>query len=117
MLTGIWRNLAWVALGAYTSLLIWLSLRVPSGAPQMEGVDKVHHFLAYGGLMVLLVFTQGMRRLWICFAGACLFGAFLEVAQAVLTSFREPSALDALANAGGAGLASILLSLIERLRR
>ena len=116
MLAGIARVTAWLLLAAYVVLLVWLSLREPSASAQPPGLDKLYHFLAYGGLMVLLVAAMGMERMWRAFLLASLFGFLMELAQATLSAVREPSLLDAAANMTGAGLAGVFMSLIGRLR-
>lgn len=116
MLAGIARVTAWLLLAAYTVLLVWLSLREPSAGGQPPGVDKLYHFLAYGGLMVLLVAAMGMERMWRAFLVASIFGFVMELAQATLSAVREPSLLDGAANMTGAGVAGIFIILIGRLR-
>ncbi|MCI4643933.1 MAG: hypothetical protein MRY64_04035 [Hyphomonadaceae bacterium] len=114
MLAAIARVTAWTLLIAYTGLLVWLSLRAPSAEPQPAGLDKLYHFLAYGGLMALMVAALGMGRMWRAFLLASIFGFTMELAQATLSAVREPSLLDGLANMTGAGLAGVLIILIGR---
>ena len=114
MLAAIARGATWLLLLSYTVLLVWLQLRTPSGAPQPEGLDKLYHFLAYGGLMTLLVAAMGTQRMWRAFLMASLFGFIMELAQATFSAAREPSFIDGLANMTGAGLAGLLIILVWR---
>ena len=92
----------WLALGwLLVALVCWLSL-TPQGVDLGENnADKVGHLLAYFTLMTWWgQLDQRSNRLLLLFL---LMGFVLEVLQG-FTPTREPSALDMLANAGGAVL-------------
>ena len=72
-------------------------------------MDKLEHLLGYAvlsGWSVLLFATRRMRIA--ALLGVIAFGIAIEGAQGVFTVTREPDALDAIANAGGALLGQLV---------
>lgn len=110
---------------AYTIALLILSLVKTTSLPKIEidNVDKIFHFLAYFGLVLLwylhYYFRKGTLKfhirslLMVCFT-ATIFGIFIEVMQRMLTTYRAGDLFDLLANLSGIALAFIVLTLFKR---
>lgn len=110
--------------GIYTILLVVSSLvqlgKVSVGA--FEPTDKLLHLAAYFGFVFLwkiffILKTPDNRayksNLFKLAGAAIVFGILIEVLQGVLTSYREPDWLDALANSTGVLLAVFLFLILE----
>lgn len=100
----LWRGLWCAAVAA----VVVLSLVPPPPLPDVQGGDKIGHFLAYAALAAGAVQLYGR---WPALLGAgiglVLMGIGLEWAQEALTGTRQMERADALANTLGviAGLA------------
>ena len=98
----LWR----AAAVGYALLILALSVvSIPKEVPSLSGIDKVLHFLAYGGLGWLVVMSYKNGRgavavISIAFALSFSYGALIELWQGHLG--REASAADAAANGLGA---------------
>ncbi|MHC4391227.1 MAG: VanZ family protein, partial [Planctomycetota bacterium] len=112
------RIAAFLAAGV-ACVVVWLSL---TGAPEdvigTKLSDKLGHFLAYAALTLPLAHACGSRlragRAAItAFVIAVSLGASLELLQD-LTPQRQPSVLDAVANAIGAGLSASFWLVMAR---
>lgn len=91
---ALWALAGWGLVAA----IVWLSLTPQPPRVEVLPSDKVHHLLAYFGLMFW--FAQLHRRR-LPLALACLaLGAGLEVLQG-LSGYRQASVLDQLANTAG----------------
>jgi len=78
-------------------------------------IDKVEHFAAYAGLVLLGFAARGGS--WApLVAGIVVFGAGVEVLQAMLPTGRTGSVLDGLANTAGACAAWGLWTVVARRR-
>ena len=86
---------------AYLTLLTIASLIPGSDLPSVTYNDKIAHVAGY---FVLGVLGSSVSRRPAMFWLLCAYGIAIEVLQG-LSGQREPSALDALANALGLGLA------------
>lgn len=87
----------------------YLSL-VPAGdvpAPQIS--DKLRHMAAYAGLAAPLTLALHPRRWLTAAIVAAVYGVCLEIGQAYGGAGREGSALDALANLGGALIGAAII--------
>jgi VanZ family protein len=105
---------AHVALILYTLCVVLVSV-IP-GAPEQDvgrHLDKVGHFLAYAGLIVLgwHVFYSRRHQL-MAVAGAVLLGIALEFVQ-FFVPHRSCSVYDGLANVLGAGIGLAIALLWE----
>jgi len=95
-----------MALAIWLLFLLIVSL-IPVPAPNMPlPSDKFEHFIAYGITAVLLMryFISRGRKARLVISSiliATCYGALLEVLQG-LTSYRQPSLGDVLANTAGA---------------
>jgi VanZ family protein len=101
------------------ALVVWGEL-TPS-PPHLSGIldwDKLDHFTAYFGLAAMATMVTGLRpRLVWLIGGLILFGAALELAQAL--TGRDAEILDFVANSLGAlsgtlAAATILLLFRDR---
>ncbi|MFN7055570.1 VanZ family protein [Hyphomonas sp.] len=110
---GLRRSAGMAAL--LTALAIaWLSLIPAEGVPAPQVSDKIRHFVAYAALALPFTVWMGVRR-WLAAAViAAVYGAAMEVAQALAPTGREGSFGDAAANAGGALIGALAARLIWR---
>jgi VanZ family protein len=97
---------------ATTILVLSLVPDPPHLSSEVLGWDKFQHAAAFalfavfaGGVMLIRCRRAGTAWL-LAFAAALLYGAFIEIAQMALTSFRRAEWADLLADALGAALAS-----------
>lgn len=97
-------------------LVVWFSLAPMTAEPVARHIDKLEHFAAYSGLTLLGIAALGRATLGLV-AAILVFGAGVEVLQALLPTGRTGSMLDALANAAGAGCAWAGWAALMRLRR
>ena len=111
----------WSALG-WTVFVAVLCLMNGSNLPRIgvKGVDKYVHFI-FHFLFAFLWFMYGYKKTvqpiavaqWVLVA-SLLFGIFIELAQAYLTTSRNPDVFDVLANTSGALVAlSVMLLTIH----
>lgn len=85
----------------YTLLIVYLSTQSVGAPPLFENSDKVAHFLAYGGLSVLIFLAYSYQRTRIMgLILAFLLGLAMEWVQSRLPH-REMSYADAVANTLG----------------
>lgn len=108
------RIAAGVAVPIYIALLAWLSLRTPGTGASIDGIDKLYHAIAYGGLMVLIGIAAGPHRRWRALAVTLAIGIVMEAAQGAFTASREPSLADIVANSVGALCALLALRFFGR---
>lgn len=97
-------------------LVILTYLLLIEMAPAHDGFiykDKIQHVIAFGGVTFwgLLAFESLARRVMIALA---LFGALMEVLQGVLTTTRQPSVYDWVADVVGILLAYAIVGLLQR---
>jgi VanZ family protein len=83
--------------------------------PQVPGEpnDKVQHIVAFATLSLLGSFAYPRTALLRLLAGLSLFGAFIEVVQAIPVLHRDTDVLDWLADT----VAVVVMLLIVRWRR
>ena len=71
----------------------------PAGArAELEGIHKVQHVIAFATLAALGTFAYPRIALLRLLAGLSLFGAFIEVVQAIPALHRDSDVLDWLAD-------------------
>ncbi len=95
--------------------VIWGSL-APAEAVGAGGYDKIQHMAGYGSLTVLGFGALG-RRSWLLLSAVLLFGAGIEVLQALMPMGRTGSLLDGAANTAGGAIAWIAWTVAAHLRR
>ncbi|MFN3314417.1 MAG: VanZ family protein, partial [Hyphomonas sp.] len=95
-------------------LIAWLSLIPADGVPAPEVSDKLRHFAAYAALAAPLAVAMGTKRWLLAALLAAMYGAGMEVAQALAPTGREGSVADAAANLGGALMGAAAARLIWR---
>lgn len=106
---------------AYMAFVVYVSLapgqRVPSilDWSSLIGPDKIAHFGAYGIFAVLLCLSLAIeppiRRMMVAVGGAALFGALMEVLQALMGAGRTFDPVDMVANLIGATLGGVLYGI------
>lgn len=95
----LWLAAGWFIIAAIIQLSLFTTY-VPQ--PTINHGDKLHHFIAYGTLMLWFAQAyQGKTRLQLAFAFIAL-GVLIEFIQPI--TGREFSLLDMLANSIGVGL-------------
>lgn len=107
----------------YTGIITYLSLINLADTPvkNLGMSDKAMHAGAYFGMAFLwLIFSHFqapninlIKRILIICTLSIIFGIFIEVLQAVLTTYREPDLYDILANSTGAIFAGLLVWLFK----
>lgn len=115
-----WRPL-WLAIGVATALaIVVLSLGRPLAVgPDVPGIDKLNHIVAYAVLTGWFAQLVGSRRsLWFHALAALALGTALEALQA-LRPLRSVELYDMAANATGVAIGiaiglSPLATLLER---
>ncbi len=111
------RKLAKIAFFIGLVVVIALSLLPQESLPETDTWDKLNHALAYGVLAVLGgIGFKGWRSLLMVGLGLVVLGAGLEVAQSV-TSYRDGSIYDAVANLVGVAIASLAMAGTNTLLR
>jgi VanZ family protein len=85
------------------AFVTWQSLTPITPSSNVPYADKIMHAIAYAGVAGLMVWS-GLRSVVIAILGATLWGAGIEIAQAVMALGREGSLADGFANAAGAAL-------------
>lgn len=114
-----WKARAGICL-AYGLLMTWFSL-APSSlvnrlCPDVPHIDKVAHFMMYGGLVLLARLAwpdpRSLRTpLWILPLAALFYGFLMEVMQSLLVSYHRSFEIgDIVANGLGAFLSWYLIS-------
>lgn len=99
---------SWTALGvAMIAFVVVASLVNVSQPVAVQGIDKLHHLVAYGAMMFWWGMLQPRRR-WTWAAAIVALGAALEFTQS-LTPYRTMDWRDMAFNIGGVALASVLL--------
>lgn len=95
--------------------IAYLSMMSGPEVPAPDVSDKVRHFGAYAMLAIPAAMWFGPGRV-VTVIVLTVYGAGLEVAQALFTETREASVLDGLANALGAAAGWLLVWFIARTR-
>lgn len=93
------RRSAALRLVFWAAALFTLVMALLPHPPELPGEpsDKVQHIAAFATLSALASFAYPRSALWIG-AGLCLFGAAIELLQAIPVLHRDSSALDWLAD-------------------
>jgi len=92
----LWILIGWLIIAAVVYLSVF-TLYIPKQT--FNHIDKIHHFIAYGALMLWFAQSFGTaKRLWVAF-GLVLMGIAIEFIQPI--TGRQFSYLDMLANTGG----------------
>lgn len=73
--------------------------------------DKLRHFVAYAVLGLLFAEALPARPLWMIVLGLGVYGAGLELAQALTAYGREASLLDGAANVAGTFCGALVLRM------
>jgi VanZ family protein len=115
------------AVGAYVALILFLSLlpgRVLAQVPiRMLFFDKLVHFAMYGGLAVLLFWSEWQarrlpERIVMIFFLCSAYGVLIEILQKSFPSLgRSFSTADILANATGAAVSLAILVWRSRMQQ
>lgn len=99
----ILRLLFWAA------ALFALSMALIPHPPRLPGTDKLQHMAAFATLGVLGSFAyRRVSALWLL-AGLSLFGALIEVAQAIPALHRDSDPLDWVADTVAAGVVLLIV--------
>ncbi len=99
-------------------LAIWVGSLIPLNNIALPGSDKLHHFVAYGSLMMVWVLATPQQKMFNhgLIAFACMtMGLAIETTQG-LTPYRFFEWADALANSVGVLLGWLLGWLALRLQ-
>lgn len=96
--------------------IAYLSMMSGPAVPAPDVSDKIRHFGAYAMLAIPAAMWFGPGRAATVIV-LTVYGAGLEIAQAVFTATREASVLDGVANALGAVAGYLLVWFIARTRR
>lgn len=117
------KSIFFIAALVYTGVITYLSLINLANTPVKNfGMsDKAMHAGAYFGMAFLwLIFyhfaapdVRLIKKILIICIFSIIFGIFIEVLQAVLTSYREPDLYDILANSTGAIFAGLFVWLFK----
>ncbi len=105
------------AAGVAIIVAIWVLSLLPLNQMVVPGGDKLHHFIAYGSLMLVWVLATPHHRLRqhvLMAIGFMLMGLAVECAQG-LTPYRFFDWADALANALGVMIGWVLATLVSRM--
>ncbi len=99
---------------AYALVILYLSTKPQTGLPPIDHLDKLLHFIAYGGLGFLCAWALNYSIVasWkrILLASTCIatiYGIINEIVQMYLPT-RSTEILDALANGAGAVVGALL---------
>src|SRR6476646_9866824 len=111
--SGAAKTLFWAA--ALFALVMAL-LPHPPEVPG-EPSDKIQHIAAFATLAALGTFAYPRVRTLRLFAGLSLFGAAIEVLQAIPMLHRDSDIVDWLADTTACGLVLALLAIALRRRR
>lgn len=102
--------------GALAFAFVMASLPQPPAIPGDPG-DKVLHVLAFLVLAGLAAFAYPRVRLVIVFLGLALFGAAIELVQAIPSIGREPSWMDWLADMTAAAAILLFIGVLRLMRQ
>ena len=103
---------------AITVLIAFLSLIKLGKQPiEIYFLDKIEHFIAYFSLGFSWLFAfKGYKKLtsknYLIVFGCIFYGIIIEVLQTTLTSYREASLLDAVANSLGVLIALLIFNKV-----
>ncbi len=112
--------LSWVLFVAVLVFVTYESLEPTPPSADITHADKVMHLLAYGLLTGLFALAMPRIKLFSVFLWPSVYGAVIEVAQALMPYGRTGSLWDLLANMTGtlcAVLGWVLLIRLARRRR
>jgi hypothetical protein len=112
--TGLWRAAFVIYAMALTTGTHWPKLQVHSPVPSS---DKIIHFLAFGGLTVLLWQTRWIRSLWLLLIVAAVWTALDEWSQNIPVLKRTATPIDVLAGVAGVLAAVLFIAVLKRWRR
>ena len=110
--------------GAGPKLIFWaaalfaLTMAIVPQPPQLPGEpnDKVQHMVAFGTLGLLGAWAYPRLALLQLLSGLSLFGAIIELVQAVPALHRDADRLDWLADTVAAGAALLVAWAVRRVR-
>lgn len=112
------KAVRWGLTGAYALIIFYLSASSIGGVPPFPYFDKMVHFLLYGGLAFLCVWSlrAGTALAWkkallVAFLLSTVYGVFNEIVQAFLPA-RGAELMDAAANAAGALAGATLAAVL-----
>lgn len=84
-----------------TLLFTYIAAILPGDeAPTLGSTDKVNHVMAFLTLSGLVVLAYPRRPAWFAGIALSLFGAFIEVSQAVPFIHRDADVMDWIADTG-----------------
>lgn len=107
---GFIKHHWFVITGLILAVIAFLSLRPLGSLPEVPGTDKLHHFIAYAGLMLPTALRK--PRKWILIGlGFLLFSGALELLQHYVNRYRDW--LDMGANAAGITFGVLLAYVIN----
>jgi VanZ family protein len=114
------KYLRWIITIAYALGILYVSTRQLSGPQLFPHVDKVIHFVMYGGLAFLCAgalfhtVSIGWRAITIISVSiATVYGIFNEILQMYVPT-RSTDIIDALANCAGAVVGAYLAKYVQR---
>ena len=106
----------------YAMLILFLSLASLRGIPSLGTSfdDKIGHFGAYF-IFTLLIYNycnslKIKSKLFYAFIIAASYGFLMELLQKLLTTGRQYDLYDALANAFGAVIAIVVITIFKKLK-
>ena len=112
----------WVAFGVSVGVLVWFSVLAIPPTPSSSAGDELLHALAYavtfGVLLLAAVWRPGrgdgplVSKEMLLVASALVLGGVLELVQAAVG--RDPSLLDAAADASGVAVAWVAHRTLRR---
>lgn len=108
------RRLAGIAAVGLMIAIAVLSLLPPDNLQPVDNSDKLNHFIAYGCLGLAMAIAAGPGRALRAFLITIVYGALMEVAQALAPTGREFSLLDEVANILGASLGTAVALVLRR---
>jgi VanZ family protein len=109
----LFQLLFWAALAV---AFVMASLSQPPALPGDPG-DKFLHVIAFLALSGLAVLAYPRLHVLVIFIGLALFGAAIEVVQAIPALGRKASWMDWLADVGAAAVVLLAVGLVRSLRR
>lgn len=112
----IWQAFFSTVFIFYVALVGWLSLAGNNSMPDIRSWDKLAHAMAYFGFAILsgTIARRHWQLLVLLFGCAC-YGLLMEYLQS-LTTYRQPSLADMLANITGLATGYMLLQAVNYLR-
>jgi VanZ family protein len=113
LLERLFQILFW---GALAFAFVMASLPQPPAIPG-DPSDKVLHVLAFLVLAGLAALAYPRVRLVMIFLGLALFGAAIELVQAIPNLGREPSMMDWLADLTAAAAVLLLVGAVRLIRQ